>query len=195
MGLSNSIPNAVVQQGVCTSTTRPLNPYVGQTILETDTKRLYIYNGSTWEYVAGGLPLYAARVTGATPVLSAGVWTSLTWNATSYDYNSNMNAGTGLYTVPIAGIYEISASAKYSGNNNPQSVQIAAQANSNWLSFGSSLNDAGAAAGATFGVVYHDVVSLSAGNQVKILCYNGGGNVITPTSTNAFDSHFAIRKL
>lgn len=47
MGLSNSLPNAVVQPGVCTSTTRPSSPYKGQTIYETDTGRLLVYYGAT----------------------------------------------------------------------------------------------------------------------------------------------------
>ena len=47
MGLSTSLPNAVVQPGVCTSTTRPSSPYKGQTIYETDTGRLLVYYGAT----------------------------------------------------------------------------------------------------------------------------------------------------
>jgi hypothetical protein len=34
--------------GVCTSSTRPTAPYEGQMIFETDTDRMYIWNGSTW---------------------------------------------------------------------------------------------------------------------------------------------------
>jgi hypothetical protein len=33
---------------ICTSTTRPTAPQVGQSIFETDTSRVYIWNGSTW---------------------------------------------------------------------------------------------------------------------------------------------------
>ena len=69
MGLSNSIPNAVLQQGVCTSSTRPSSPYVGQTIYETDTGCLVIYNGSAWCVV--------------TPK-SASVATSQSTNSTTY---------------------------------------------------------------------------------------------------------------
>ena len=32
--------------GVCTSSTRPTAPYEGQTIFETDTDRMYVWNGS-----------------------------------------------------------------------------------------------------------------------------------------------------
>lgn len=47
MGLSTSLPNAVVQPGVCTSATRPASPYRGQTIYETNTGRLLVYYGAT----------------------------------------------------------------------------------------------------------------------------------------------------
>ena len=48
MGLSNSIPNAVLQQGVCTSTTRPSSPYIGQAVYETDTFSVRIWDGTAW---------------------------------------------------------------------------------------------------------------------------------------------------
>jgi hypothetical protein len=37
-----------LRPGVCTSTTRPTAPYEGQTIYETDTDKVLIYNGSAW---------------------------------------------------------------------------------------------------------------------------------------------------
>lgn len=37
-----------LRPGVCTSTTRPSGPYNGQLIYETDTKKVYIYNGTSW---------------------------------------------------------------------------------------------------------------------------------------------------
>ena len=34
--------------GVCTSSNRPANPYIGQMIYETDTNRLKVWLGSVW---------------------------------------------------------------------------------------------------------------------------------------------------
>lgn len=37
-----------LRSGVCTSTTRPVSPYEGQSIYETDTDRVLVWNGSAW---------------------------------------------------------------------------------------------------------------------------------------------------
>lgn len=37
-----------IRPGVCSSTTRPTAPYNGQLIYETDTRKVYIYNGTSW---------------------------------------------------------------------------------------------------------------------------------------------------
>lgn len=37
-----------IRTGVCTSSSRPTNPYTGQVILETDTNLLFSWNGSSW---------------------------------------------------------------------------------------------------------------------------------------------------
>lgn len=37
-----------LRAGVCTSTTRPSNPYEGQMVYETDTDRTLFWNGSAW---------------------------------------------------------------------------------------------------------------------------------------------------
>ena len=37
-----------MRPGVCLSTSRPTVPYVGQTIFETDTNKLLVWNGTAW---------------------------------------------------------------------------------------------------------------------------------------------------
>lgn len=46
MAISSSATG--LRPGVCTSTTRPTAPYNGQLIYETDTRKVYIYNGTSW---------------------------------------------------------------------------------------------------------------------------------------------------
>jgi hypothetical protein len=57
MGLSNYLPNSRMNQpGVCTSATRPVSPYEGQVIYETDTDSVYVWNGSSWANIVSDSP-------------------------------------------------------------------------------------------------------------------------------------------
>jgi hypothetical protein len=72
--ITNYIPSSrLIQPGVCTSTTRPASPYEGQAIYETDTDKMYIWNGSAWRYLATPQTTEIGAYTAFTPV-----WTSLT---------------------------------------------------------------------------------------------------------------------
>ena len=48
MGIDSAYGIGSLKQGVCTSSTRPASPFEGQVIFETDTDRLYVYNGTAW---------------------------------------------------------------------------------------------------------------------------------------------------
>jgi hypothetical protein len=43
--------SSAIKPGVCTSSTRPSAPYVGQMIFETDTNRLVVWSGASWVYI------------------------------------------------------------------------------------------------------------------------------------------------
>ncbi len=51
MAISSSVSSLGLKPGVCTSSTRPVNPYEGQMIYETDTDRILVWDGSVWERV------------------------------------------------------------------------------------------------------------------------------------------------
>ena len=48
MGLDAGYGIGSLKPGVCTSSTRPASPYVGQTIFETDTNKMKVWLGSNW---------------------------------------------------------------------------------------------------------------------------------------------------
>lgn len=56
MGVSAAQGSAGLKPGVCTSTTRPSNPFEGQMIYETDTDMVAIWNGTAWRYVSATTP-------------------------------------------------------------------------------------------------------------------------------------------
>ena len=83
---------SIVKPGVCTSTTRPASPYVGQCIYETDTLLAKVWNGSTWaDYPEGKLTATTAVtsnrnaiINGAMNVWQRGTSTSLALGGGSY---------------------------------------------------------------------------------------------------------------
>ena len=68
-----------LRPGVCTSTTRPSNPYDGMVIYETDTDKVAVYDVNAWVYKT------AASVAGSiVQVVSATSATVTTTTSTSY---------------------------------------------------------------------------------------------------------------
>jgi hypothetical protein len=123
MPLTNYIPSSrVIQPGVCTSTTRPASPYEGQCIFETDTDRLYVWNGSAWVIPNQntqnpvGMELIVTRsFGGATGINIDGCFTSAYRN---YHIVAD-------YTTPSSTtvIYELRASGTTNTGANVQSLQ------------------------------------------------------------------------
>lgn len=48
MSIDAALGRLGIQTGVCTSSTRPANPYEGQVIYETDTNKVLTWDGSAW---------------------------------------------------------------------------------------------------------------------------------------------------
>lgn len=76
MGISSALSIGSATPGVCTSTTRPTNPFEGQMIYETDTDKTLFWNGSAW---------YPNWNTAWGFVAQATLATSLNYNNGNYD--------------------------------------------------------------------------------------------------------------
>ena len=74
MSISSSATG--LRAGVCTSTTRPANPYIGQLIFETDTFVLMFWTGSAWQGAvsapAGTIDVFAGTTAPSGWLLCAG---------------------------------------------------------------------------------------------------------------------------
>jgi hypothetical protein len=99
--------------GVCTSTNRPVSPYEGQVIYETDTDKTKVWNGSSWVSLSstsepGSVPNFFVYLSGGNgaSVDNAGI----AYNTVLYDDLSNVSSG--VFTVPTgqAGVYSFSCS-------------------------------------------------------------------------------------
>lgn len=121
----NGIDTRLSNYTICTSTTRPVTPYTGQFIYETDTKRLMVYNGTTWLQVANTttnqLRVGATRTGNASAISESPIkWNNILTTCTSY------SATTGLFTAPVAGAYFCSAQVL---SNSPGSTYMYIQKN------------------------------------------------------------------
>jgi len=71
MGITPAYGVGSLKTGVCTSTTRPAVPFDGQTISETDTDLLKLYNGTAWVSAGGMTLLSTTTLTGASTTISS----------------------------------------------------------------------------------------------------------------------------
>jgi len=126
MAISNN--NTGLRPGVCTSSTRPVSPYNGQVIYETDTKQTLVYQGSSWVMLTDadtppGMELVKAQTIGSA-VSSITVTNAFSSTYDSYqitvsggacggDYGINMYLGSTRTGYYYSGVY-----LTY-GNSNP----------------------------------------------------------------------------
>lgn len=90
---------------IVTSVTRPASPAEGLYIHETDTDRLWGWNGALWQYIAGGTDPVAARMfrAAAKNLTPVGDFVIVNFDSETYDYGNNASTATGRYTSPING--------------------------------------------------------------------------------------------
>lgn len=114
MGISSALSVGSVTPGVCTSSTRPANPFEGQMIYETDTDKVLVWNGSAW-YANWNLPWgvvgYANKAsnTNVSTTTADMSGLSVTWTAvsgrvyrTSFHGIGSVDTANGYITVSIA---------------------------------------------------------------------------------------------
>lgn len=116
-GRITSLPSALERYQVCTSSTRPAVTYAGLQIFETDTKRTYIHDGTTWKYQHGGTDPWGARVyRQAAFTLTVAGAPIVAFDTEWWDYGNNFATGTGRYTCPEDGQYRVDARASTSAS-------------------------------------------------------------------------------
>ena len=107
MAISNS--GVGIRPGVCTSTTRPTAPYEGQTIYETDTDMVAIWNGTAWRYISATTPTSGTVLQTAYAQTSTAVtYTSTTYIASGLSVliTPKSTSSTILVEVVVANCYK-----------------------------------------------------------------------------------------
>jgi hypothetical protein len=172
--------SSAIKPGVCTSSTRPSSPYVGQLIFETDTNRLSVWNGSSWVYMVDadtppGLELVKTQTIG-TAVSSVQVTSAfsstydvykvvVSGGSTSATCNWRLQLGSTTTGYYYAGRYNDYTGA---GTGVPQGSNIAYWQVGNGSTLGNYLNceitNPNTADETTFQAIYADVLTNGSQN-------------------------------
>lgn len=100
----------------CTSGTRPSSPNEGMTIYETDTDYIRVYDGATWQVIAGNTPAARAQRT-TTQSIGTGSATAVSFGAADYNAGTMWAGGAPTrLTAPIGGVYTVTASVEFAAN-------------------------------------------------------------------------------
>ena len=98
-----------------TSSTRPGSPVNGQLILETDRKRVRVWDGSAWLLVSGA---QHAAASGTGTVVANTVTATLTYGTEDADTDTFFTAGGSTFTIPEAGTYAVTIRITRTAGNN-----------------------------------------------------------------------------
>ncbi len=109
-----------LRQGVCTSSNRPVTPFEGQMIYETDTDLTYIYGGSAWQQVSGGTAVgnsglvyvAGASFSAVTEILLDSVFTS-TYRNYRFIFDCRSSAGGNIFTWQVRSAGSTISTATY----------------------------------------------------------------------------------
>jgi C1q domain len=119
--------------------------------------------------------------------------TTIIYDTKVNDTHAAFNTSTGIYTIPVSGVYRISAGTQFININNTGVRQVTVVANSNGylLAFaGTSTEGSGQAPFLTGSIE----LPLSAGQQVYIQGYQSSG-VTDGVGNNATSTYFCISRL
>ena len=122
-----------IKPGICTSTSRPANPYLGMVIFETDTSKMKVWLGSAWSngyqhvstlsvdylVVAGGGG-GGADIGGGGG--AGGLRSTVTATGGGGSLESPLTLGAGTYTVTIGGGGASNTTTSSNGTNGSNSV-------------------------------------------------------------------------
>lgn len=135
-----------IRPGVCTSTTRPITPYDGQVIYETDTDRTLVWNNSAWVFLSTSTanPVGMELIASSTFTNSNNMLMNNCFSSAYDNYSININissfsAATGVFmrlangtTVDSSTIYLYGGAISYMGSGILTAVNSAG-ATSDWL--------------------------------------------------------------
>jgi hypothetical protein len=166
MAIDAALGRLGIKEGVCTSSTRPANPFEGQLIYETDTNRTLVYDNAAWLVVADNQVLSIDSANGRVGIGD-------TTPSYKLDVNGDINA-TGDVRVngnPV-GLVHISTKTTTGGTYVEWDGDIDGSKFSNYKIIG-----------------YIDNISISAGTDIRCTVMSGGVERTTSYFWAGFSSY------
>jgi hypothetical protein len=164
---------------ICTSGTRPSGPTEGDTIWESDTNRQYIYIGSTWFLLMGGVVGARATRTGAQSVSTATNTTIALDNETDdtdgfHDNSTNNSRLTVPASSGLNGLYLIRYSVLFAAGTQTTSAWVVKNGGATRYAWVQTPNDS------VNGTLLSgsEVLGMADGDYVEMLVFqNSGGSI------------------
>jgi hypothetical protein len=139
-----------LRPGVCTSTTRPVNPFDGMVIYETDTDKVAVYDVNAWVYKTGTTsPTTPALTLISTTTIGTSVSTvtvSNAFSATYENYKIILSGGVASGLGAVTMILGATTSSYYAGYNRVEYASGSSIPNNNnntanWSAVGEATTD------------------------------------------------------
>ena len=188
------VDNPIGRRQIVTSGTRPTGSlrYVGAEIYETDTARIWTWNGSAWVPTGGSAPRCSLYRSG-TQTISDTTLTALTWDSEYWDSDTlhSTSSNTSRITIPtgLGGIWQFTYTCTFAGFGVGER-QTFLQANGWGRRFAS--HDQAPSSGSGCQNTSTCAISLAAGDFIEVWCYQNSGGALFVNS-NGVDHFDAVR--
>ena len=170
MGLSQGVNGAQAQPGVCTSTTRPPSPFIGQIIFETDTNILRVFKSDGWSTGTQILPITVPLAPLSLSATAGNAQVVLSWSTPSSDGGTNIT-DYKIYVTPSGG----STTVFSDGVSTSTTATVTGLANSTAHTFGVvAVNAIGEGAVAT--VTSTPIPPITPSVEYLVVAGGGGGS-------------------
>lgn len=151
--------------------------------------------GSFTTLAASGNDALLYQTTNAQSIPSATDTTVTTWTKVFDRVNANFNASTGVFTAPVAGVYQVSAQLGFAANTGAISTigRVAISANGVQVATATFIRQTATSTGMVTGCATA-IVSLTAGQTITIIARQNTGGAVA-LDGGAGDNYLSINRL
>lgn len=179
---ANTLPIDAYMPTGWTSTVHPRDPYIGQIIYESDTQRLWRWNGTAWRWAGGNVPRFT--LTGSTKSIAHNTVTDVDAWTTETEDSDGLVTTAGSFTCPtlFPGRWQFNYSTEWTAN--------ATGTRASWCDRGGIRYGKSEGPGQATNAISNSgsvSVTLAASDVMKIVVYQNSGGALALASSSFFD--------